>query len=352
MGVCCSCTAVEACTVAELSAVSINYPSTLGNTVITEIISDRADGNNAYRKLIIGIAVAEFTTVNSLPTLLKIACDSIVERAVHLEYAALYVYLATVLIGAYKLAVNDLVVVSNLKLRKDGAPINYRLTGLTVGSVLITRLNRGSLFIKNGELSIVEVIRRRNGSKLGSYVNVTTEGRGSLAKSYLAINNVALYINNRSVVCVCCGIVISTGYVVVTVVGPDSHRDADDSVISSLRSIYSLNGNGKNLGNVIVSELNLESVSNDSSLCLPGVSIIELEMSHKPGKVRRICNVDINVVYRLRFRSLTGVIMSVKLYTALAVYNEGSGNLSRVAKLVLNLEGYGMSTGEKLYVTL
>ena len=241
---------------------------------------------------------------------------------------------------------------SNLKLRKDGTPINYRLTGLTVGSVLITRLNRGSLLTNNGELSIVEVIGRGNGSELGSHVDIATEGRGSLTKSYLAINNVALYINNRSVVGVSRGIVISTGYVVVTVVGPDSDRNAEDGVACDLGSIHNLNGNGKNLGNVIISELNVTAVSNDSTLGLPGISVVKLKVSYKLGKVRSIRNVDVNVVYGLCLRNVVGVIMTGKLYACHTVHNKGSGDLCRVAKLVLNLKGNGMSTGEKLYVTL
>ena len=59
MGVCCSCTAVEACTVAELCAVFINNPSTLGNTALTEVIIDPVDSNRTDSELVVGVTIAE-----------------------------------------------------------------------------------------------------------------------------------------------------------------------------------------------------------------------------------------------------------------------------------------------------
>ena len=237
---------------------------------------------------------------------------------------------------------------SNYDLIENSTPINYGLTRFAVGSVLVTDFRCSSFLVKNSQLCIVNVVRRRNCGKLGSYVDRSTEG--DVIDS--TINYVTNDIYSRSIAHFCYAIIVFS-YGAVTVINPNPNRDTHESVIKSLSvNTVLLNSNSEKLGNFIILKGSYKTVSNNSTLCLPSVRIIKFKNSNKLIHVSKICNVDINVVDRLCLRCFSGVVMTVELNDSITYYSEGSGNLHRITKLVLNLESNGVNTSAKSNVTL
>ena len=146
---------------------------------------------------------------------------------------------------------------------------------------------------------------------------------------------------------------IFAGHIIETIIYPNSDRNAYESIIKSLTTYsVSFNSYGKKLGNFVVVESNVKAVCNNCTLSFPSVGVVELENCNELIYVSKICNVDINVVYRLCLGSFCGIVMTVKLNYRITCYGEASGNLSGVAELILDLKDNGVLTCTESNVTL
>ena len=341
-------TCVIARTVAVSCASCIGRPSTHGRTVFVKSILNSIYSLFANVKFVIGACKA-VAFVCGLPTGLQYAIDRIVEITVHLKYAcSRFINKSTVFVCAYELAVNDYIVVSNFNLRNDSSPINYRLTSLTIGSILIARISSSCFLIENGKFCIVNVVGRRNCCEFGSYIDCSAER--NIVNSTVNNVNIDVYY----------GLVVGCGkshlfivHIVITVERPNANRNAYKSVIESLTT-YTVffNGYSEDFRNLVVFQCSLEAVSNDSTLGFPSVSVIKLKLCYEFVYVCEIRNVDVNIVDGLCLRSFAGIVVTAKLNYCFTCNSEGTGDLHGVAKLVLNLKCNGMNTCTESNVAL
>ena len=330
-------------------AVSRSNPSSIGYTIFIKIINDSVNSLITNVKSIITACIT-IHTINVLPACLKNAVKRVVKVTVHFEHACTgFVNMSATLVGANELAIYDYIVVGNLNLRNDSTPINNRLTCLAVSSILVTLRKGICLLIKHAQFSVVLVVRRRNGCKLGCYVNSAAEaGCCVICESNLTVNDFCVNIYYGLITHFRYGY-IPISYIIVTVISPNANGDAYQSIAQrlSLGSVNLLNSNCKKLGNFVVSNGSLEAVCYNCALGFPLICIVKLNLCYKLINLSKICNVDINVVNRLSLRSFTGVIMTAKLNNCITFYGEGSGKSCRVAKLVLDFKGYCVSTCNK-----
>ena len=338
-------TSIVARAIAIASAGCIHNPSALRSTVLIEGILDTVDGLLTNIQFEVGACVA-VQAVSILPAGLQHAIDGVVQLAVHLEDAgAGSVDLATAFISANKLVANDLVVVLDLDLGNDGAPIHDGLTSFAVGAVLVACLGSGSFLVQNGQLCIMNVVGRRNSSQLGSNVDRTTEG--NLVD--LTVDNIALDVDNGHIAVDRQLFLI---YIVITIPGPDAHRDTDNGTGLSLCTANSLNGHGQNFGNFVILEGSNKTVGNHSALGFPLVSIVQLQLYHHLVDFGQVCHIQVDVVNRLCLCSFARIIMAVQLYNSIAGNGEGTGDLHGVAQFILNLKCNSMNACTQRNVTL
>ena len=338
-------TGVELGAVAVTGASGIGRPCTLGAAVFVEDIGDAANGLRADIQLVVSASVA-VALVGGLPAGLQLAIDGVVQVAVHLEDAgAGLIDLATALIDADELAALDLIVV--IQLLQDGSPIHDGLTGLAVGTVLVTCGVDGRLLIQDRQLGIMDMIGRGNGGQLGSDADLTAEG---LAVDD-TVNDLTIDIDNRLVAHVS-GLIVGVIDIVVTVEDPDTDGNADQSLSLSLASVLQFNSDGQQFGNLVVLERSNIAVSNDSTLGLPSVGIVQLQDSgHRLGR-RQVSHIDVHIVDGLSLGSLAGIIVTGQDYSSLTGDGEGTGQAGRITQLVLDLEGDGVGTGNQNHILL
>ena len=242
------------------------------------------------------------------------------------------------------LAINLVVVTSCFN---NSAEVYNRLTSLAVGSAGITVLGTSSILIsKSLEFCIVNVVGRRNGCEFGCNVDGAAEG----VAVNNTVNNVNIDVYNR-LVALYRHVLIR--YIVVTIPSPNANRNAYESVIESLAAYAVLfNGYGKNLGDFVILKGCLEAVSNDCAFGFPSVGVVQLELSNELVYAYEICNVDVNVVDRLRLGSFAGVVMTAERDHCITCNGEGTGDLHGVAQFVLNLESNNVLTCAESNVAL
>ena len=341
--------AVEIGAKAEFGALFILNPCTHGAAVFIEGIENAVDSLLAHCQLVVGVSVALAAVVGILPAGDQLTRDGVVQVAVHLEDAgAGGIDLAATFIGADELTVNDLIVMGDLDLGDDGAPIDDGVAGLAVSTVLIASLSSGSFLIQNGQLLVVDMIGRRNGGQLGSNIDAAAEG--------VAINNTvnhfAFDIDSRLVAHFCHGIILTCNST-VAVIGPNTDRDTYQRILGCLTSgSIPLHRNGEQFGYLIVFESSLEAVGNNGALGLPLVGIVELQNCHQLVDAGQIRNIDVHIVDRLSLRSLAGVVMTAELNRRITCNSKCSGNSHGITKFVLNFKCNGVNTGSKSNVTL
>ena len=336
---------VVAGAVAVTGAGCVHNPSALSGTVLIKGVLDTINSLLANIQFVVGACVA-VQAVSILPAGLQRAIDGVVQLAVHLEDAgAGSVDLATAFISANELVANDLVVVLDLDLGNDGAPIHDGLTSFAVGAVLVASLGSGSFLIQNGQFCIMDVIGRRNGGQFGSNVDRTTEGN----IVDLTVDNIALDVDNRHIAF---HRQLFLSYIVITVPGPDAHRDADNGTGLSLCTTNSLNGHGQNFGNFVILESSNKTVGNNCALGLPSVSIVQLQLCHHLVDFGQVCHIQIDVVNRLCLCSFARIIVAVQLYNSITGNGKGTGELHGVTQFILNLKCNGMNACAESNVTL
>ena len=341
-------TGVEAGTIAVSCTCCIGCPSALGGAVLIEGILDAADSLFANIQLIVRACVA-VTLVSSLPALLQNTVDGIVQAAVHFEDAGSGgIDLAAAFIGADKLAVNDLIVMGDLNLGDDGAPIDDRLTGFAVSAVFIARCSSGSLLILYSQLIIVDMIGRRNSSQL----SCNTDGASERLAVNHAVHNFAIDVDNRLVTHICNGNV-GVGNKVVAVISPHTDRDAHQSIIRCLTDrADAFHRNGQQFGNLVIIQSDFETIGHDSALGFPLVGIVQLQNSNQLIDAGKIRNIDVHIVDGLCLGGLAGIIVAAQFNHGIARNSEGTGDLSGVAQLVLNLKYNGMCACAEGNITL
>ena len=234
----------------------------------------------------------------------------------------------------------------NHDLGDNGTPIDDRLTGFAVSSVLVTSLSSGCFLIQDNQFCIVDMVGRRNCCEFGCNVNGATEG----VAVNNTVNNVNVDVYNR-LVAFYRHVLIR--YIVVTIPSPYANRNAYESVVQSLAAYaVSFNSYGKDFGNFVVLEGSLEAVSNNSTLGFPSVRVVQLKLCNQLVYVCEICNVDINVVDRLCLRSLAGVTMTAKLNNSITSNCKCASDLHGVTELVLDLKSNNVLACTESYVAL
>ena len=351
---------IQTRTIAVTGSSSVNYPSALGGAVLIEGILDAADGLFTNIQLILASAcVAILAIASVLPTGLQGAVDGVVQVAVHFEDAgAGGIDLAATFIGADELTVNDLIVMGDLDLGDDGAPIDDGVAGLAIGTVLIASLSSGSFLIQNGQLLVVDMIGRRNGCQLGSNIDAAAEQ----LIIYSTADNITYDVNNRTVIvgdiptcfiCISCRIVIFLVNKIVKVIGPYANRNAYERVIKSLASYsFSLHGDVEKFRNFIVLKGSLKAVGNDSTLGFPGVSVVQLQLGLQLDNHAQVSHIDIHIVDRLCLGSFAGFVVTGQFHNSIAGNGKAADELCGVAQFIADLEGYSMGTGAESNVTL
>ena len=231
---------------------------------------------------------------------------------------------------------------------KNGSPIDNRLAGFAIGSVFVARLGGGCFLIENRKLRVVLVVGGGNRCQLGGNVDFAAKG----VAINNTINNLCHNIYNRPVAHIGNRYVF-VGYVIVSVVRPNSYGNAHESVAGSLnvRGVF-FNGYGKNLGNFIVIKASLEAVCHDSAIGFPCICVVKLKLSNELAYACEVCNVDIHIVNGLRLRSFAGVVMSAKLDSGIARNCKGTNKPCRGAELVLYLKDYRVCARSEGNVTL
>ena len=354
----CVCTSIILGTIAISGTGCIYNPCTLSNTILIECILNTTNSFLTNVKFVIRTCVA-VTITSSLPTGLKFAIDGVIEVTVHLEdTGAGGIYLAAAFILTYELSVNDLVVMSDLDLGNDSAPIYNRLAALAVSSVLIACLCSGCFLVKGYKLCVVKVIRRRNSCKFGCYIDRAAEE----VTIYSTADNVTYDVDNRTVIAgniltcfisIACGIIIFFVNIIVQVIGPYANRNAYESVIKSLATCaVSFNGHGKNLRNLVILKGSLEAICNNCTLGFPSVRVVKLELCNELVYVCKICYIDVYIVDRLSLRSIVGIVMTAKLNYSITRNCKCTCDLHGVTKLVLNLKGNSVNACAKSNVAL
>ena len=335
-------TAVEAGAVAVSGTVVVDSPGTLGGTVRTEDIGNAVDALFADIQLVVSTCIA-VTLVCGLPAGLQHIVNGVVQIAVHFKNAgAGLVDLAAAFVLADELAVNDLVIVLQLLQRR--APIHHRLTGLTIGSVLITVRSQSGSQILNRQFCIMHVVGGRNAYQLRCNVNAATEGDTVNG----TVNDLAVDIDGRLVAAADFGIILFR-QIVIAVVGPDTDRDAHNRLSggSCLGRIHCIDTDGQQFGYFVVREACIEAVGNHCALGFPGVCSLQLQGCNQLLQIGRFGNIDVHIVDGLCLCGSAGVVMTGQGYRSLTGNGKGSGDLHGIAQLILYLKADGMGTGNQ-----
>ena len=343
MGACGSRTVIVTGAIAVLCSLLIGYPCTHGAAVFIKDIGDAVDGLFTHSKLIGRVCEALAAIVRILPAGNQLAANGVVQIAVHFKHAGTgLINMAAAFILTNELSINNFVIMSNLNLIDDSAPVYNGLTGLAVGTVLITGLCCGSFLIENGQFLVMHMVGGGDRSQFGSNIDGASEG----STVNFTINHLALDIDHRLIAQVrrC---VIGIGHIVITVKGPHTDRDADQSLVSRLclGSINQLNSHGQQFGNLIVIEGCLEAICNHGALGFPGVGVVQLQLCNQLGNAGQIRNINVHVVDRLRLGSFAGIIMTGQCNSGITGNCESTAQSCRIAQFILNLESYGMGTG-------
>ena len=344
----CICTSVITGTVAVACAGRVNYPSTHSRAICIKGILNTVYSLFADIKLIVRTCIA-VAFVSGLPTLLELVVDRIVQVTIHFkDTCAGLVNLAASLVGANELTVNDHIVVSDLDLGNDSSPINYGLTGLAVGSVLVTCFSGGCFFVKNYKLCIVNVVGRLDVSQFGCNIDFTGKGRSGLAYSDLTVNNFTFNVYSRLISAAYSSIELFS-QIVITVICPYTNRNAYKSIIKSLclGSINEFNSNSKEFCDLVIVKSSLIAICDNSALGFPSICGLELQGGYQFGNFRKICNIDIYIVDGLRLSCFTGIVMTGKLNNCITCNRESADEFCWVTKFVLNLKGNSMLTRNK-----
>ena len=236
----------------------------------------------------------------------------------------------------------------------DGAPINDGLTGLTVGAVLVAGFGAGGGLAQNGQGIVVDVVGGGDGGQLGCHIDGAAHGRdGLVGEGDLTADDLGNDIDNRLVAHIR-GSDVGVGNIVVAVKGPDTDRNADQSVAEGayLGCILQLDGNGQKLGDLVVVEVGLEAVSHDHALGLPGVGIVQMQLSDQLGDIGQPGGIDVHIVDGLGHGGLAGIVVTVQFHNGITGHGEGSGDLHGIAQLVLDLEGHGVGAGNQDHILL
>ena len=325
----------------------IHNPSALRSTVLIEGILDTVDGLLTNIQFEVGACVA-VQAVSILPAGLQHAIDGVVQLAVHLEDAgAGSVDLATAFISANKLVANDLVIVGNLNLGNNGAPIHDRLTSLAVSAVLVTCLGSGSFLIQDSQLCIMLVVGRRNGGQLSSHMDVATEG----CAVHNTVNQINIDVDHR-LVAHASNRDIGIGHEIVAVIGPNADRDAHNCTTLSLRTTISFNDHSQQFGDFVILESSLEARSNNRALDFPGIRVVQLQLNFHLVDSGQISYIDVHIVDGLCLGGLAGIVVTAQLHGCVTCNSEGSVQRSGVAQLILNLELHSVNTCSQLNIAL
>ena len=347
-------TSVVAGAIAISGTGSVHCPRTGGNTIVAKGIRNAANRLFAHVELVVRTCVAIFAVIGILPTLLEDIIDGVVEVAVHLKDAGTgLVHVAAAVISTNEPVVNDHIVVT--KLFEDGAPINHRLTGLAVSSVLVTFRRYGGSLIEDGQFLIVVMPRIIVDVQIGCLAQAIAEETGRLIGEHNhTLDNFALNGNNRAV----SGLELifrgngRVGHVVDTIPRPDTDRDADDSTGFSLNAADSLDLNSQKAADFIVIKGSLEALGNGCSDDLPGVGILKLQNSRQLGNCGHFCCIDVNVVDRIILGKSAGIVAAADGNRSFACNCKGSSDTDGVTQLVLDLKGNNVFTGQQSSILL
>ena len=346
-------TGIVAGAVAVALAGGIGHPGTVGSAVFGKDISNAANGLLADVQLVIGACEAVLAVACILPAGLQLVVDGVVQIAVHLKDAgAGFVHMAAALVLADELAVDDGVVM--VQLLQLGTPVNDGHTSAAVGAVLVAFFRQGGFLAQNGQGIVVDMVGGRNGGQLGCHIDGAAHGRdGLVGEGDLAANDLGNDVDNRLVAHVR-GSVVGVGNIVVAVKGPDTDGNADQGVTDGayLGSVLRLDGNGQQLGDLVVIEGSLEAVGHNRALGLPGVGVVQVQLSDQLGDIGQPGNMDVHIVDGLCHGGFAGIVVTVQFHNGVTGHGEGSGDLHGVAQLVLDLEGHGVGAGNQYHVLL
>ena len=335
--------AVEGGTVAEPGALLVLYPGTHGAAVFVEGVGDAVDGLLTHSQLVAGVGEAFAAVFRILPAGDQLACDGVVQVAVHLKGTGTgVVHMAAALVGTDKPGIHDLIVVGYLDPGDNGAPVHHRLTGFAVGSVLKAALGSGGLLVQDRQLRVVGVVGRGDGGQLGGCLDAAAEG--GIVQG--ALNHLAVDVDHRLVAQSGQGL-IGSGDVVEPVIGPGPERDADQGLTGGLclGGVGHLHSDGQQLGNVVVAEGCFKAIGHHSTLGLPGVGIVQLQGGNQLGDLAQVRHLNVHIVDGLGLGSFAGLVVAGKGHSGIACHGEGPGDLCGVAQSIPDLKGHGVLTG-------
>ena len=340
---------------------AVGRPCAHGSSVFSKLVENTANGLGGIHIQLIVVAcvtvhgvrcatiniVVTLVGAHILPALDQLVVNSVVKSAVHFNYAgANGSHIAAGL--TYELCVNNCIVMTVC--HDNGTEIDHRLTSLAVGSIIVTVFSTGCFLIENGQLCVMDVIRRRNGGQLGGNIDGAREGILIVDHT---VHNFTNHVDNRLVAHIGGG-VVGVIHVVVTVEGPNTDGNADQRMIQSLGhgSIRALHRDGQELGDLVIGKGCLEACGHDSALGFPLVSVVQLQSSNQLGNVGQISHVDVYIVNRLSLGGLAGIVVTVDLHHGVTGHGKGTSDLHGVAQLVLDLEDNGMDARAKSNVAL
>ena len=341
-------------------ACAVSSPSTHSSSVFSEGICDTVNSLCSVSVKLIIIAciavhcercaaidvVVTLICTHILPALYKLTVNSVIEIVAYFNYTCTK-NSNVAASSTNKLCVNYTVIMS-LGFN-NRTKVNDRLTGLTICSACESCFCTCCFLISDSsQLCIMNVVRRRDSCKLGCYVDGTCEG----VTVNNTVNNFYFNVDNRLVAHFGYGIILTCNST-VAVISPNSYGNAYESIVKrSADRTGSFNGNGKELGNLVILKSSCEAISNDSALGCPSVRVVEFENCNKLICICEVCNVNIYVVDRLSLRSLAGVVVTAELNRRITCNSKCSGNSHGITKFVLNFKCNGVNTGSKSNVTL
>ena len=182
------------------------------------------------------------------------------------------------------------------------APVYNRLTGLTVGSVIVAVNNTSSVTVTYRKLCVMIMPRINSvidhgfdGDTASEEINIVddTLNYATIDRNYRAISRCKLGCGSNGFAC----------HMVNTIPSPETNRDTYNSrfVLVNCFAI-SLNGKRKNAFSLIKSVRHFEAIGNRYTCRLPCVCILKQKIHRHIVNGSNIRNIYIYIIYRTIFR--------------------------------------------------
>ena len=365
VGVGCSAAIVTGAKVV-LRADIIGNPCAQSDCIFTEGKGDTIDDCLSINNQLLGGGISVHITVNvavgQLPAGHGLACDCVVIGFAILDNTA-----AGFLMLAYS-ANEEAFGVDGVDMSAFDllAPVDDRLTGFTVGSVLVAILSAGGFLAGNSQFFIVIMPGNDIIVDFGFYGFAAVEGQ-HLAVHGLdpAVAHIVINGNDGAVAGLELGLTVDdfAGNGVHTIPGPDAHRQADQRACAFQSVVGLSQSDGDNIVHIMdvggaagkggvttvtaqqFAAHNFETIGNRQVFQFPGVCSVEHDVGFKFLDIFNIVGLQVYIVDGVILGRLTAVVMTANVYQRiLFVKLNGELNilLGEVAGLVGDFEGHDM----------